>query len=157
MKTKPLIALLLATVVLTAAAPAFAQAKPEAQAAAPGDGPEDAKLKRFFFERDEAELKRNPISGIFRGDLRYADQLGDWLTDARTAREKQALLDNLAGLKRIDRARLTHIDQIAYDVFRQQNEVGLKSYAPAILRIDRVLPIDHFNGFQTFYPDFASG
>ena len=108
----PLIALLLAG----AAVPLAAQ--PTAPVAAPGDGPEDARLKALFAASDEASLKRNPIQGIFRGDLRYADRLGDFLTDARTAAEKRAVEDDLAGLKRIDRAKLTHVDQIAYDVLR---------------------------------------
>ena len=151
MTFKPLIVLLLASV----AAPLAAQAS--APTAAPGDGPEDAKLKALFHASDEAGLKRNPITGIFRGDLRYAAHLGDFLTDARLRREKQALLDDLAGLERIDRAKLTPVDRIAYDVFRNEKEIGLKGFAPNILRIDRVLPIDHFSGFQTFYPDFASG
>lgn len=153
MIAKPLFALLLASV----AVPVLAQAAPPAAPMAVQDGPEDAKLKALFAASDEASLKRNPIQALFRGDLRYADRLGDFLTDARQAAEKKALEDDLAGLNRIDRARLTHVDQIAYDVFRNEKETGLKGFAPAIQRIDRLLPIDHFSGFQTFYPDLASG
>lgn len=142
---------------LATAAPAIAQVPAAAPAAAPADGPEDVKLKALFRASDEANLKRNPIQALFRGDMRYADQLGEFLTDAKTAAEKQALLDDLAGLKRIDRSKLTPVDQIAYDVFKNEKETGLKAYAPDIQRIDRVLPIDHFSGFQTFYPDLASG
>ena len=115
------------------------------------------KLKALFRASDEANLKRNPVLALFRGDMRYADQLGDFLTDAKTAADKQGLLDDLAGLKRIDRAKLTPVDQIAYDVFKNEKETALKSYAPNIQKIDRALPIDHFSGFQTFYPDLASG
>ncbi|WEK43947.1 MAG: DUF885 domain-containing protein [Candidatus Sphingomonas colombiensis] len=123
----------------------------------PGDGPEDARLKQLFHDSDEASLKRNPVNGIFRGDLRYAAHLGDYLTDAYYDAEKKAGEDDLAALKRIDRAKLTHVDQIAYDVFLNQTDVGLRGYAPDILRLQKLRPLDHFFGFQTFYPDFASG
>src|SRR5262245_24285780 len=39
------------------------------------------RLFRLFKESDEANLKRNPINALFRGDLRYADRLGDNITD----------------------------------------------------------------------------
>ena len=106
--------------------PLAAQVADAAAVAAPGDGPEDAKLKALFHASDEANLKRNPVAALFRGDLRYADQLGDFLTDAKTAADKQALLDDLAGLKRIDRAKLTPVDQIAYDVFKNEKQTALK-------------------------------
>ena len=70
---------------LAAASPAFLSGPALAQALPPptplpGDGPEDTKLKTLFYDSDEASLKRNPISAIFRGDLRYADRIGDWFT-----------------------------------------------------------------------------
>ncbi len=146
----------LATLLLAVAAPAPGQALPP-PVPLPGDGPEDAKLKRLFYDSDERDLKLNPLSAIFRGDMRYADQFGDYLTDARTATSKRNLETDLAALKAIDRARLTPTDRIAYDVFRNQTEVQLRSFAPAILAVTRLLPMNHFGGFQTFYPDFASG
>lgn len=139
-----------------AAVPALAQVVPP-PTPLPGDGPEDAKLKALFHASDEANLKRNPVEGIFRGDLRYAAHLGDYLTDAHYAAEQKAAEDDLAGLKRIDRAKLTHVDQIAYDVFLNQTDIALRGFAPDILNTQKLRPIDHFFGFQTFYPDFASG
>ena len=152
MRSKTLVTLSL----LMLTGPAYAQALPP-PASQPGDSAEDAKLKKLFYDSDEASLKRNPIQGIFRGDLRYADHLGDYLTDAYLERERRAAEADLAALKAIDRTKLTPVDQIAYDVFENQTEIGLRGFAPGLLRIQRDLPIDHFNGFQTFYPDFASG
>ncbi|MET4665828.1 uncharacterized protein (DUF885 family) [Sphingomonas sp. PvP056] len=154
MSLKLLIAALLSTTLGATVATAQALPPPVAQ---PGEGADDTRLKRLFYDSDEASLKRNPITAIFRGDLRYADRLGDYLTDAYLAGERAAIEGNLAALKTIDRNRLTPIDQIAYDVFKTSNETDLAGYAPGILKVQRVLPIDHFNGFQTFYPDFASG
>ena len=149
--------LLLATTVLTIdAAPARAQALPP-PVAMPGDGAEDARLKRLFYDSDERDLALDPISAIMRGDMRYADRFGEYVSDAATARDRRNLEADLAALKAIDRAKLTRVDQIAYDVFRHTAEVNLRGYAPAIQSVQRLLPINHFGGFQTFYPDFASG
>jgi uncharacterized protein (DUF885 family) len=139
-----------------AATRATAQALPPPTARS-GESKDDARLKRLFYDSDEASLKRNPIDAIFRGDMRYADRLGDYRTDAYLAAERAAIEHDLAALKTIDRTKLTATDQIAYDVFKTRNETDLAGYAPAILKVQRDLPIDHFQGFQTFYPDFASG
>jgi uncharacterized protein (DUF885 family) len=149
--------LLLATTVMTIdAAPARAQALPP-PVPVPGDGVEDARLKRLFYDSDERDLALDPISAIMRGDMRYADRFGEYVSDAATARDRRNLEADLAALKAIDRAKLTRVDQIAYDVFRHTAEVNLRGYAPAIQSVQRLLPINHFGGFQTFYPDFASG
>lgn len=146
---------------LSVAIPALATAQasaPSAAAAVPaGDtAAEGAKLRQIFHESDEARLRRNPVEAIFRGDLRYADRLGDYLTPAYEAAERQALVDDLKALERVNRARLSPVDQIAYDVFKSDRERDLKGYQSALLRISEVLPINHFGGLQTFYPEFAS-
>jgi uncharacterized protein (DUF885 family) len=114
-------------------------------------------LKMLFADSDEASLKRNPISALFRGDLRYADRMGDFITPAYFKAERAAAVADLKGLKAINRASLGATDQIAYDVFKWQTELTLKGLSPKILALTVVRPIDHFNGFHTFYPDVASG
>ena len=145
-----------AALLLACSTSAFGQALPPPQPVA-GDSAEDGKLKRLFYDSDEAGLERNPINAIFRGDLRYADRLGDPLSDASIAAERAAGEQDLAALKRIDRAKLTHVDQIAYDVFKYQTEVALRGLRPDLVALTIVRPLDHFYGFQAFYPDFASG
>ena len=71
-------------------------------------------LKQLFKDSDEAQLKRQPIFALFRGDLRYADRLGDFYTDAATEANYQADKADLAGLARIDRSKLDATDRIAY-------------------------------------------
>ncbi|MFL6749642.1 MAG: DUF885 domain-containing protein, partial [Sphingomicrobium sp.] len=70
-----LAASLAATVTMTAM-PAEAQAVAAATAPSPSQA-----LAALFAASDEANLKRNPISALFRGDLRYADHLGNPLSD----------------------------------------------------------------------------
>ncbi|GAA3269372.1 hypothetical protein GCM10020258_41970 [Sphingomonas yabuuchiae] len=133
-----------------------AQATPIA-APQPGEGKEDARLKQLFHDSDEASLARNPISGIFRGDMRRADRIGDFFSDAYIAAERAATEKDLKALGQIDRARLTPTNQVAYDVFKQQGETTLRGFDPAIVALTIVRPMDHFYGIQTFYPEFASG
>ncbi len=149
------IAILLSTAVL-AAVPAAAQTAQPAAAPAAAETPHD-RLFRLFKESDEAQLKRNPIFGIFRGDLRYADQFGDYITEEYLAGEKAAGLADLAALHAIDRASLDATDQLAYDVFEFSTTDTLKGYEPALLDVSKVRPINHFSGFHTFYPSFSSG
>ncbi len=154
MSVKLMLAALLSTTLATAAARGQAVPEPVVQ---PGESADDARLKHLFYNSDEASLERHPIEAVFRGDLRYADQFGDYLTDGYLAAERAAVEHDLATLNTIDRSRLTPTDQIAYDVFKTRNETDLAGFAPALLKVQRDLPIDHMNGFQTFYPDFASG
>ncbi|HEX2763924.1 MAG TPA: DUF885 domain-containing protein [Allosphingosinicella sp.] len=134
--------------------PGTAVALPEAVAPA---ATEHDRLFALFHESDEAGLRRNPVNAIFRGDLRYADRLGDFITDEYFAAEKTAAQADLDNLHRINRAALNATDRIAYDVFEWQTEDTLKNLSPRMLELNIVRPINHFSGFQTFYPTFASG
>jgi uncharacterized protein (DUF885 family) len=116
-----------------------------------------AKLKALFAASDEAHLKRNPLDALFRGDLRYADQFGDYISDAYFAAEKQAAADDLAALGRIDRNSLGLDDRVSYDVFKYQRGVDLEGFKPELLRPQVERPIDHFSGLQTLVPDLSSG
>ncbi|WP_307000640.1 DUF885 family protein [Sphingomonas sp. SORGH_AS_0879] len=138
------------------AAPLAAQAIPPSPVL-PGEGQQDARLKQLFHDSDEASLARSPINGLFRGDMRRADRIGDFFSDTWIAAERAAAESDLKRLGQIDRAKLTPTNQIAYDVFRQQTETTLKGLDPSLVALTIVRPMDHFFGIQTFYPEFASG
>lgn len=118
---------------------------------------EGQKLKALFAADDEAQLKRNPLSALFRGDMRYADRLGDYISDAYFDAERAAAEDNLKQLATIDREKLNPTDKIAYDVYRQNQLDALKGLSKEIMALTVVRPVNHFAGFHTFYPTFASG
>ena len=148
---RSLLAALLITTALPLAAPAVA-----ATTAAP-NVPASAELKALFAASDEAQLKRNPIQALFRGDMRYADQFGDYISDAYLAGEKAAAEADLAALAKIDRNTLNADDRISYEVFKFQTAMGLRGFEPALLKATISRPIDHFNGFHVFVPDLSSG
>jgi uncharacterized protein (DUF885 family) len=148
------LALALCFAVPLTAAPTMAAAAPAKvkKAMSPAE-----KLRKLFVDSDEASLKRNPLSALFRGDLRYADRLGDFGTEASFNAERAAGQSDLRNLRAIPRAKLSATDKIAYDVFEAQTLDGLKNLTPEILALTKVRPINHFFGFHTFYPTFASG
>jgi uncharacterized protein (DUF885 family) len=138
---------------------AVAEVAPAAAAATPAatKQSEHDHLFAIFAASDEASLRRNPVSALLRGDMRYADRLGDNISDAYYAAEKQAAESDLKALGIIDRARLNPTDAIAFDVFKFTTEDTLRGYGEDLLRLIRVRPMNHFYGTHTFYPTFASG
>jgi uncharacterized protein (DUF885 family) len=142
---------------IVAVAALLATAMPALAQVPAATGAEAERLRRLFHETDEAMLRRHPVQAIFRGDLRYADRFEPMFDDAALAAEEQADTEALAALARIDRARLGATDRVAYDVFRYRTDLSHRGHAPALVAISRVLPIDHLNGVQTWYPEFASG
>ena len=76
-------------------------AAPVADPAAARTAAHDA-LWQLFRDSDEAQLRRNPLFALFRGDMRFADQLGDNITDAYFAAEREANESDLARLAQID-------------------------------------------------------
>ena len=130
-----------------------AQATETAQPAAT----ESQRLAALFVADDEASLKRNPLNALFRGDMRYADRFGDFISDAYFDNERSAAQANLDGLKTIDRAKLNDTDKIAYDVYKQSQIDALKGLSKEVMDLTVVRPLNHFFGFHTFYPTFASG
>ncbi|MET1113015.1 MAG: DUF885 family protein, partial [Allosphingosinicella sp.] len=133
-------------------------AEPQAAAGPPGAAQSEAeRLKRLFHESDEANLRRNPVGALFRGDLRYTDRLGDFITDDYFEAERAASRADLAALRAIGRSKLSSTDRIAYDVFEWQTLDSLKNLEPELLALGVVRPVNHFSGFHTFYPALASG
>jgi uncharacterized protein (DUF885 family) len=137
--------------------PAAITAAPAVPAAQSPNVTAHAALFKLFADSDEAYLTRNPIAGIYRGDLRHADRLADTSGIAWQDAERSAARAELAQLARIDRTALGPVDRIAHDVFRYGREEVLKSLTPEMLALTAVRPIDHFTGFQVDYPAFSSG
>lgn len=147
----------LTAVFLATLSPIALVAPPAAAQSAVAENSVARDLHQLFKDSDEASLRRNPLYGIFRGDMRYADRFGDYITDAYFAAEKQANEEDMARLAKIDRTKLNPTDQIAYDVFKWQTEQTAIGYRPDILKLNAVRPLNHFYGFHTFYPTFSSG
>ncbi len=151
------LARLIISVSLTALAPCASFAQPAPTAATAAQASAHDRLFELFKESDEASLQRNPLQALFRGDLRYANRLGDLFSDAHFQAEKAAAEHDLAALHAIPRDQLSPTDQIAYDVFENQTVENLKGFAPDLLAINEALPMNHFFGIHTEYPTIAGG
>lgn len=114
-------------------------------------------LAALFEASDEAALKRNPISALARGDMRYADRLGDGYSDASHAEARAAAESELAALARIDRAALTPTERVSYDVFKWDREGDLRGLSEPLLGTSKLLPLNHFYGLHTFFSELSSG
>ena len=158
--------LILSVSLLALAAPSLAQAPAPAAELTPAEAAKippvaqqsaHDRLFQLFKDSDEGHLKRNPLEAILRGDMRYADRLGDNISDAYYAAEKAAAEQDLAALHAIPRGQLNATDQLAYDVFDYTTKDTLRGLQPDLLALTEVRPLNHFFGLHTFYPTFASG
>jgi uncharacterized protein (DUF885 family) len=165
MKTKTLLlsasacALVLASCATADSGPpptAPADLAPLALPAAAAETPSQ-RLRALFARSDEDLLRRVPIAALYRGDLRYADRYGDYLSDAFYNGERTAQQSELEALRAIDRNALTPTERLAYDVFRRDKEMELRRLTPQMLALTAVRPIDHFFGFHTGFADLSSG
>ena len=156
------LALLVSTVMIAGCAtsepvPPVAMTPPPPLAAPVVDTSAHDRLFQLFKDSDEASLKLNPISGISRGDLRYADQFGDGITDQYFDATRAAATRDLSALHAIDRATLNSTDQLAYDVFEYSTKDSIEGLSPELLSLSTPRPLNHFFGLQAYYPTFASG
>ena len=135
-------------------------AVPAAAAAASQDEQQSsasAALTALFRQSDEDNLRRNPLNALGRGDLRYAGEVGDFPSDEYYEAERRAAQSDLEALARIDRKALTPDEQIAYDVFKWQRELDLEGLQGRVFEATVVRPVDHFNGFHSFFAQLSSG
>lgn len=140
------------------AVPAYADHHEASEAeATEAEMTEDQRLLALFAASDEDNLRRNPFGAIFRGDMRYADQIGDYISNEYFDGQRAAATADLAALRQIDRAALTPTNQIAFDIFELNQEQNLRGVTPEMMALTIVTPVNHFTGFHTFYPSFASG
>ena len=149
-------ALALAACATTPMADTPVASSPEQTAAERAAAQHDA-LFAVFERADEAELALSPLGAMSRGDLSQADRIGDYYTDELTAASKALAEKNLAALGEIDRSALSETDRLAYDVFEFSQREALKSFAPDILAVSEVRPMNHFFGLHTYYPTIESG
>jgi uncharacterized protein (DUF885 family) len=153
---------MLAACATAPAPPVAVSATMDAVAAAPAVAPSSQvsahdQLFQLFKASDEANLRRNPLNALSRGDMRYADRFGDYISDEYYLAERAAAEQDLRALAAVPRDQLNAVDQLAYDVFKFSTEDTLRGLQPDLLALTVVRPMNHFFGFHTFYPTFASG
>ncbi len=145
---------------LSLVAPVADMASAQSTASATQTGDQEAanaRLLALFAKSDEDKLANSPLEAMFRGDMRYADQFGDYISDGFYEQQRNTVAAELAELRSIDRSLLTPINALAAEVFQLTLERSMEELAPDMLALRVVRPIDHFTGLHTFYPTFSSG
>jgi uncharacterized protein (DUF885 family) len=156
MRTPTLLACLTATFMAGCAG----SSHPDASFSSPTEAPRTTAsqaLAALFRDSDEASLRRNPVQATARGDLRYADRLGDYFSDAYYGAEREAARADLAALAAMNRNALSAEERVAYDVFQWQRSMDLRGLEGELFAASAVRPVDHFNGFHTFFAELSSG
>jgi uncharacterized protein (DUF885 family) len=118
---------------------------------------ESARLHDLLHVSDEALLDRNPMTALYRGDLRRAARHGDYVSRAYVEAERRAAEADLAGLALIARGRLSAIDQVAYDTFKWKTQEWRERHSPPAASIWPLTQLDQINGWHLFFPDLSSG
>ena len=118
-----------------------------------GADAESAKLARVFADSDEDMLKLIPQSATWRGDLRYQDQFGDLITDEYVKASIDYAKRDWARIKAVNRAALSPLDQMLYDVFKYQTEFSIESFASGAQQTNiQDFALDHLNGVHMNFP-----
>jgi len=118
---------------------------------------QDQQLEQLFKDADEANLRLNPINAMARGDNRYNDRLGDYLSDAYNAEVLRTKQQQLARLSAIDRSALSPANAIYYDVFKYETEQAIRFASEPLVSMGDQLAIEHFFGIHNMFPDISSG
>jgi uncharacterized protein (DUF885 family) len=118
---------------------------------------EERRFEALVTASDEAALRLAPMNAVSRGDLRFADQFGDLVSDDYFRVLEQNARADLAQVRSIDRNALSPNAQIAYDVFLYQTEVTVKSFDSGAQRILAHMPLDHYTGLHIAFPQWSSG
>lgn len=114
-------------------------------------------LEALIQRADEEDLKFNPQAAVARGDLRFAADFGDFISDAYLAKVEAALRKRVVDLSRIDPTALDARQRVAYDVFNYQTRFALSVYTSGMARLQQRMPLDHLFGQHIAFPQFSSG
>jgi uncharacterized protein (DUF885 family) len=118
---------------------------------------EAERLHALFTDSDEQFLTSNPLFALFRGDQRFADQFGDYISDAYFTGERAAVERDLSTLQTISHTRLSPSDLVSAEAFEWIARDRLASLSPEILAASAVRPIDHKTGLHIRFPEASSG
>lgn len=128
---------------------------PETTAEAPKSDPATvaAELDALLAEWHESELKANPIFATALGDLRYNDQLPDFMSAEYRAESEARERDFLARVQKLDREALTGQARLSRDVFVSDRELSLEgNQFPGWM-----LPVNQFGNYGSFFAQLGSG
>ena len=124
--------------------------------AAPALTGEDARLMLLFRSVAKAEDALDPLGLIYRGGTPNVAAFRQLYTDAQQRAKRGLVAQALAGLKRIDRRKLSPERQISYDVFLGDKREDATWLRPEVLALTAVRPFNHFGGMHIEFPSLVA-
>ena len=123
---------------------------------APALSDEDAQLMQLFRSVAKAEDAIDPLGLIYRGGTPSVAAFRQLYTDAQQRATRSLVAQALAGLKRIDRRKLSPERQISYDVFLGDKREDAAWLRPEVLALTTVRPFNHFGGMHIEFPSLVA-
>lgn len=134
-----------------------AQSRPGVDSPRAGRPDSSVQLAEVFSMSDEEMLRLTPQAATARGDLRYADQFGDLITDDFQAAFEAYARRDLVRINAVPRASLSEIERLQYDVFKYQTEFTIRAYESGAARTtSQDFALDHLNGMHVTFPQFMA-
>ena len=113
---------------------------------------EDARFKVLVRDIARQEDALDPLVAIYRGGTPDPAAFRLLYTDGLNRAKRGVVQQALAGLKRIDRRKLSAERQISYDVFQGDKRQDLARLRPEVLALTAVRPFNHFGGLHIEFP-----
>ncbi|MFO1254138.1 MAG: DUF885 domain-containing protein [Sphingomonadaceae bacterium] len=123
---------------------------------AAAQGSEDGKLMTLFAQIGRKEDALDPLTAIYKTGAPNVAAFRLLYTGAQVRARRSVVQSALAGLRRIDRRKLSAERQISYDVFladQQQNAIWQR---PEMLALTEVRPFNHFGGLHIDFPSIMA-
>ena len=127
-----------------------------AQAASSPEGSEDARLMALFREAARREDAIDPIGLVYRGGKPNLTAFRQIFTDLAVRQRRGVLRWTMAGLGKINRAKLSPERQISYDVFLRDLRETQMWLQPDMVALEAVRPLTHFGGLHVEFPSLIN-
>ncbi|WP_286130442.1 DUF885 domain-containing protein [Solirubrum puertoriconensis] len=114
------------------------------------DSPQLASMFEKYWD-ERAQLF--PLEATAQGDNRYNDLLPNDGTQAYREAQRQFFQQYLDELKKFDRAKLSTVDQVSYDIFRYEMQMRLEG----LKQLSWMMPFSQFNGLPISLAQYGAG
>ena len=104
----------------------------------------------------KAEDALDPLGAVYRGGTPNVAAFRQLYTDAQERAKRRLNAQALAGLKRIDRHKLSPERQISYDVFLGDKREDAAWLRPEVEALTAVRPFNHFGGMHIEFPSLVA-
>ncbi len=117
---------------------------------------EDARLMQLFRNIAKAEDAIDPLGLIYRGGAPNVAAFRQMYTAAQVRARRALVAQALAGLKQIDRTKLSAERQISYDIFLGDKREDAAWQRPEVQALSAVRPFNHFGGMHIEFPSLVA-